>query len=124
MESNAQPGKIVVIFYVARSAIRHERVNANALNRASSVRGEASRYFFCPFPGFQGELEFADMLGNVFISCGELRLLGGIAIFLSVVGLPGMVALAGSQRTKELALRLALGASHCKVFFSVLPRAR
>jgi hypothetical protein len=58
------------------------------------------------------------MLGNVFISCGELRLLGGIAIFLSVVGLPGLVALAGSQRTKELAVRLALGASHFKVFLS------
>ncbi|HEY6852402.1 MAG TPA: hypothetical protein VI320_40100 [Terracidiphilus sp.] len=64
------------------------------------------------------------MLGKVFISCGELRLLGGIAIFLSVLGLPGLVALAGLQRTEELALRRALGASHCKGFFSVLPRAQ
>jgi hypothetical protein len=35
------------------------------------------------------------MLGNVFISYGELRPRGGIAIFLSVAGLPGLVASAG-----------------------------
>ena len=41
-----------------------------------------------------------------------------------MAGLPGLVALAGEQRAQEFAVRFALGASHFKVFFSVLPRAR
>jgi len=51
-----------------------------------------------------------------------ISLLGGIAIFLAVVGLLGLVAFAVSQRTKEIAIRLALGASHFEIFVSVLRR--
>jgi predicted permease len=51
-----------------------------------------------------------------------VSLLGGIAIFLAVVGLLGLVAFAVSQRTKEIAIRLALGASHFEIFSSVLRR--
>ena len=38
-----------------------------------------------------------------------ISLLGGIAIFLAVVGLLGLVSYAVSQRTKEIAIRLAAG---------------
>src|ERR1039458_2410880 len=51
-----------------------------------------------------------------------VSLLGGIAIFLAVVGLLGLVSYAVSQRTKEIAIRLALGANRIEIFTAVLRR--
>lgn len=51
-----------------------------------------------------------------------ISMLGGIAIFLAVVGLLGLVSYAVSQRTKEIAIRLALGAQRFDVLFAVLRR--
>ena len=51
-----------------------------------------------------------------------ISLLGGIAIFLAVVGLLGLVSYAVSQRTKEIAIRMALGAKHGEIFSTVLRR--
>jgi hypothetical protein len=49
-------------------------------------------------------------------------LLGSIAIFLAVVGLLGLVGYAVSQRAKEIAIRLALGANRTEIFSAVLRR--
>jgi predicted permease len=49
-----------------------------------------------------------------------VSMLGGIAIFLAVVGLLGLVAYAVTQRTREIAIRLALGASRAEIFASIL----
>lgn len=49
-----------------------------------------------------------------------ISLLGSIAIFLAVVGLLGLVTYGVSQRTKEIAIRLALGASRLEIFTAVL----
>jgi ABC-type antimicrobial peptide transport system permease subunit len=51
-----------------------------------------------------------------------VSLLGSIAIFLAVVGLLGLVSYAVSQGTKEIAIRLALGAGRSKIFIAVLRR--
>jgi predicted permease len=51
-----------------------------------------------------------------------ISLLGSIAIFLAVVGLLGLVSYAVSQRTKEIAIRLALGANRAEIFSAVLQR--
>jgi predicted permease len=51
-----------------------------------------------------------------------ISLLGSIAIFLAVVGLLGLVSYAVSQRTKEIAIRLALGADRVEIFTTVLVR--
>jgi predicted permease len=51
-----------------------------------------------------------------------LSLLGGVAVFLAVVGLLGLIAYTVSQRTKELAIRLSLGASRREIFLAVLRR--
>jgi predicted permease len=53
---------------------------------------------------------------------GLISLLGGLAVCLAVVGLLGLVSYAVSQRTREIAIRLALGARHGKVFSAVLHR--
>jgi predicted permease len=51
-----------------------------------------------------------------------ISLLGGIAIFLAVVGLLGLISYAVSRRTKEIAIRLALGADRTEIFSTVLRR--
>jgi predicted permease len=51
-----------------------------------------------------------------------ISLLGSIAMFLAVVGLLGLVSYAVSQRTKEIAIRLALGANRVEIFNAVLRR--
>ena len=51
-----------------------------------------------------------------------IGLLGGIATFLAVVGLLGLVSYAVSQQTKEIAIRLALGANLMDVISAVLRR--
>ncbi|HLJ45435.1 MAG TPA: ABC transporter permease [Bryobacteraceae bacterium] len=51
-----------------------------------------------------------------------VSLLGGIAIFLAVVGLLGLVSFAVSRRTKEIAIRLAVGANRAEVISAVLRR--
>ncbi|HEY9127394.1 MAG TPA: ABC transporter permease [Acidobacteriaceae bacterium] len=49
-----------------------------------------------------------------------LSLLGGIAIFLACIGLVGLVGYAVTQRTKEIAIRLAIGATRMEIFRTVL----
>jgi hypothetical protein len=51
-----------------------------------------------------------------------VSLLGSIAIFLAVVGLLGLVTFAVAQRTKEIAIRLALGAGKLEIVSAVLRR--
>ncbi len=51
-----------------------------------------------------------------------ISLLGGLAIFLAVVGLLGLVSYAVSQRTREIAIRLALGAKRAEIVSAVLHR--
>jgi ABC-type antimicrobial peptide transport system permease subunit len=49
-----------------------------------------------------------------------LSLLGGIAIFLAAIGLVGLVGYAVTQRTREIAIRLAIGATRLEIFRTVL----
>jgi predicted permease len=66
--------------------------------------------------GFRKNVALAEQIATI------ISLLGGIAIFLAVVGLLGLVSYAVSQRTKEIAIRLALGAGRREIFSSVLGR--
>jgi len=51
-----------------------------------------------------------------------VSMLGSAAIFLAVVGLLGLVSYAVSQSTKEIAIRLALGANRMEIFTAVSNR--
>jgi len=66
--------------------------------------------------GFRKNVAQAEQFATI------VSLLGGIAIFLAVVGLLGLVSYAVSQRTKEIAIRLALGANRVEIFAAVLRR--
>jgi putative ABC transport system permease protein len=45
------------------------------------------------------------------------------AVFLAALGLYGVVALAATRRRREIAIRLAMGASHSKILRSILAKA-
>ena len=49
-----------------------------------------------------------------------IGILGAIALVLSVIGIYGVVSFAVSRRTKELGIRIALGAQKGDIFRSVL----
>jgi predicted permease len=66
--------------------------------------------------GFRKSVAQAEQITTV------ISLLGGIAIFLAVVGLLGLVTYAVSQRTRELAIRLSLGANRTEILSAVLRR--
>jgi len=66
--------------------------------------------------GFRKNVGRAEQIATI------VSLLGSVAIFLAVVGLLGLVSYAVSQRTKEIAIRLALGANRAEIFASVLRR--
>ena len=51
-----------------------------------------------------------------------VALLGGTATFLAVVGLLGLISYAVSQRTRELAIRQALGAGRREIFAAIARR--
>jgi len=65
---------------------------------------------------------FSKNLATVEQIAAIISLLGGIAIFLAVVGLLGLVTYAVAQRTKEIAIRLAIGASRFEIMRTVLRR--
>lgn len=64
--------------------------------------------------------EIDDMSSRFRIVVDIFLLLGGITIFLAVVGIYGVVAFAVSRRTRELGIRMALGATKADIVRAVL----
>jgi ABC-type antimicrobial peptide transport system permease subunit len=64
--------------------------------------------------GFRKSLSRVEQVATI------VSLLGGVAIFLAVVGLLGLVSYAVSRRTREIAIRLAVGAKRFEICIAVL----
>lgn len=63
---------------------------------------------------------FHDEVGTVEKGATIASLMGGSAVLLAAIGLVGLVAYAVSQKTKEIAIRLALGAKKTHVIAAML----
>jgi hypothetical protein len=64
--------------------------------------------------------EIDDMSSRFRIVVDIFLLLGGMTVFLAVVGIYGVVAFAVSRRTRELGIRMALGATKADIIRAVL----
>jgi putative ABC transport system permease protein len=62
----------------------------------------------------------ADQEADVAIAMGVLSFAGGLALLLTLVGLYGVAALWVSQRTREIGIRVALGARESNIVTLVL----
>ncbi|HWA96815.1 MAG TPA: ABC transporter permease [Terracidiphilus sp.] len=65
----------------------------------------------------------ADSYGSQQLAAHLLEIFGGAALLLSIVGLYGLMAYVVSQRTHELGIRVALGASRGNLLWLVLRQA-
>jgi len=68
----------------------------------------------------QLKLLYLDNVSGVEKAAGAVSLIGFVAVLLAGVGIIGLVAFTVSQRTKEIAIRIALGAKRAHVLTSVL----
>ena len=68
----------------------------------------------------QMKLLYHDNVSGVERTAEAVSLIGLVAVLLSGVGIIGLVAFTISQRTKEIAIRLALGARRARVLTAVL----
>jgi ABC-type antimicrobial peptide transport system permease subunit len=66
---------------------------------------------------------YGDMLAQRKLSLVILGVFGGSALFLALVGIYGAVAFAVARRTREIGLRVALGARASKVVGAMVARS-
>ena len=63
---------------------------------------------------------YQDKVGGIEKSAMAVSLIGMVAVVVAGIGIIGLVAFTVSQRTKEIAIRLALGAKRAQVLTAVL----
>ena len=64
--------------------------------------------------------EMEDLANRLWLMTGLVLFLASIAVVLAMTGLYAIVAFSVQQRTKELGVRVALGATHGRILYSVL----
>ena len=64
--------------------------------------------------------DMEDMANRLWLMTGLVSFLASVAIFLAMTGLYAIVAFSVQQRTRELGLRVALGATDARILYSVM----
>jgi predicted permease len=72
----------------------------------------------------QLKLLYRDNVSNIETAAGIASLIGLVALGLAAVGIVGLVAFVVTQRTKEIAIRIALGAKPQAVLIAILQQFR
>jgi predicted permease len=120
MYNLAGPEQFSSMFVLVKVNGAPDNLTPTLLSLASStVPGDASAEKLFPTvtllkSGFRKNVAQAEEITFI------LSLLGGIAIFLAAIGLVGLVGYAVTQRTREIAIRLAIGATRFEIFRTVL----
>jgi predicted permease len=65
----------------------------------------------------------ADSIGSQRLAAGVIGTFGGLALLITVVGLYGLLSYAVTQRTREIGIRMALGADRRQVMRMILWKA-
>lgn len=114
-DSPYQAEKPMIINFNRKAGSRiNMRLNpANSLNRNVELISAVAKRLN---PAYPVDLQFADQLYAQKLQSEKIlgilaNLFGGIAIFISCMGLYGLVAYSAEQRTKEFGVRRVLGAS-------------
>jgi len=114
-ESPYQPAKPLVINFNRDNGYRiNMRLNpANSLSRNVELISAVAKRLN---PAYPVDIKFVDQLYAQKLQSEKIlgilaNLFGGIAIFISCMGLYGLVAYSAEQRTKEFGVRRVLGAS-------------
>ena len=108
------------VFLIARGAAGDEPALAAALETALRELGVEAQ----PGVAFRGIVTGQDMLdksiGDLIAEGTAVGVAGGAVLVLAALGIIGVVAFMVTTRTRELALRIALGATRLRVFRMML----
>ena len=92
------------------------------MNRSKELLGKIEKTWNEAFPDYVYEYEFMDdKINNFYRQENQLsqlyKVFAGIAIFISCLGLYGLVSFMAVQRTKEVGIRKVLGASAANIIY-------
>jgi len=93
------------------------------LRRALVATGKAISPDVAPYTQLL-RISFSDRVKSLEDSAIVVSMLGGVALLIACLGIVGLVAYTVSQRTKEIGIRMALGANPAHVMSTVLRQFR
>ena len=98
------------------------RTKADAAALASQIQGAVAAVDSAqPVAGFKTMEQYvADSVGPQRVAASLLEIFSGLALFLAAIGLYGVISYSTAQRTREIGIRMALGAERREIWDMVI----